>query len=65
MAVERGVTVGIMAASAEQARRVADALAKHDPIRLDTGVAERPTGMVAREPEDEKAREGKLLSDEE
>jgi hypothetical protein len=63
MAVERGVTVGIMASNAAQARGVADALAKHDPIRLDTGVAERPTGMVAREPEDEKAREGKLLSD--
>jgi hypothetical protein len=63
MAVERGVTVGIMASNAAQARSVADAMAKHDPIRLDTGVAERPTGMVTREPEDEKAREGKLLSD--
>jgi hypothetical protein len=63
MAVERGVTVGVMASNAEQARSVSDALAKHDPIRLDTGVAERPTGMVSREPEDEKAREGKLLSD--
>lgn len=63
MAVERGVTVGVMASSAGQVRSVADALAEHDPIRLDIGVAERPTGMVTREPEDEKAREGKLLSE--
>ena len=63
MAVERGVTVGIMARNADQARMAADAMAKHDPIRLDTGVAERPTGMVTREPEDEKAEKGKLLSD--
>jgi hypothetical protein len=63
MAVERGVTVGIMVSSADQARSAAGALSQHDPIRLDAGVAERPTGMVTREPEDEKAREGKLLSD--
>ncbi|HEX2088303.1 MAG TPA: hypothetical protein VHI54_00005 [Actinomycetota bacterium] len=63
MAAERGVTVGITVNSVEQARSAAGALSQHDPIRVDTGVAERPTGMVTREPEDEKAREGKLLSD--
>jgi hypothetical protein len=63
MAAERGVTVGIMANGAEQARSAAEALSQHDPIRVDTGIAERPTGMVTREPEDEKSREGKLLSD--
>ena len=63
MAVERGVTVGIMARNADQARSAADAMAKHDPIRLDAGVAERPTGVVAREPEDEKADKGELLSE--
>jgi hypothetical protein len=63
MAAERGVTVGIMANGAEQARSAAEALSQHDPIRVDAGIAERPTGMVTREPEDEKAREGKLLSD--
>ena len=56
MATERGVTVGIATRSPEEARAVADALAKHDPIRVDTGVAERPTGMVAREPEDDERR---------
>ncbi len=63
MAVERGVTVGVTASNSEQARSVADVFASHSPIRVDTGVGARPTGMVAREPEDEKAGEGKLLSD--
>ena len=63
MAAERGVTVGIMVNSGEEARRAAEVLSQHDPIRLDTGVAGRPTGMVSREPEDEKATKGKLLSD--
>ncbi|MDP8955826.1 MAG: hypothetical protein M3N24_02560 [Actinomycetota bacterium] len=65
MAVERGVTVGITASSPEEARRVADVFAKHDPIRVDAGVEGRPTGMVSREPEDEKAGKGELLPDEE
>ena len=63
MAVERGVTVRIMARNADQARSAANAMAKHDPIHLDAGVAERPTGVVAREPEDEKADKGELLSE--
>lgn len=63
MAVERGVTVGVMARNADQARSAAEAMAKHNPIRLDTGVGARPTGVVTREPEDEKAREGKLSAE--
>jgi hypothetical protein len=55
LAAERGVTVGVIAEGPDQARAVADALAKLDPIRLEAGVAERPTGMVAREPEDDEA----------
>ena len=61
LAAERGVTVGVVGDSPEQARRIAEAFSKLDPIRLDAGVETRPTGLVAREPEDEKARKGKLL----
>jgi hypothetical protein len=55
LAAERGVTVGVITGGPDQARTVADALAKMDPIRLEAGVAERPTGMVAREPEEDEA----------
>ncbi|HEX8098853.1 MAG TPA: hypothetical protein VF660_01475 [Actinomycetota bacterium] len=61
LAAERGVTVGVVGDSPEQARRISEAFSRLDPIRLDAGVAGRPTGVVAREPEDEKAGKGKLL----
>lgn len=60
MAAERGLTVGVVADDPEQARRAAEAMAALDPIRLDTGISDRPTGLVTREPEDEKSGRGTL-----
>lgn len=52
MAAERGTTVSVAVASAEEATKVAEAMRGHDPIRIDLTTAEgEPIGVVTTEEE--------------
>lgn len=53
MAAERGTTVSVPVASAEEATKVAEAMRGHDPIRIDLTTAEgEPIGVVTTEEEE-------------
>lgn len=53
LAAERGTTVSVPVASAEEATKVAEAMRGHDPIRIDLTTAEgEPVGVVTTEEEE-------------
>lgn len=53
LAAERGITVSVQVASAEEATEVAEAMREHDPIRIDLTTAEgEPITVVTTEEEE-------------